>query len=280
MTRSTQLRLCDAIWAVEDRPLDLNHESHHRVVLLPIRPSQGFVVSIDHPKVYINDTSFRPVSKPEAGYAKTTRPMTVKALGYVPRFAMMKTLHVMATSSDCVFAAACWAATSASFWLYASSSRSCLSLQKLDMPAQRRKCVDIPSLVRLAINVAIEAGLRLKPLGAFDAVVLAKPGQVLSSLGVLPLCQMSGRQQVCLDLVNVADKSLSMRLSSTFDPCDAHRVFLRVLVIVRLLPTPMVKMNGLVQGSVAGPWVRCCCSVQFRFERSCHGFGGPEKFWR
>jgi hypothetical protein len=65
---------------------------------------------------------------------------------------------------------------------------------------------DRPPLVRLALPVHDKTGLRLKPLGALNAVVPAEAGQVLSSLGLLVLLKVPGRQEVGLDLVDVAGR--------------------------------------------------------------------------
>ena len=65
----------------------------------------------------------------------------------------------------------------------------------------------MPSLVRLALDVVIEANLRLKPLGTLYAVISAQPRQIFRSLGILPLCQMPGRLEICLDLVDVPIRS-------------------------------------------------------------------------
>jgi hypothetical protein len=57
-----------------------------------------------------------------------------------------------------------------------------------------------------------ETALRLEPLGAFDAIVPAEPGQILSSLGVLPLLEVLGRLQVGCDLVEVpGQRSVAVR---------------------------------------------------------------------
>lgn len=50
-----------------------------------------------------------------------------------------------------------------------------------------------------------EAGVRLEPLGAFRAVMLAQAGQVLGSLGLLEQFKVPRRQKVFLDLVDVSE---------------------------------------------------------------------------
>lgn len=49
-----------------------------------------------------------------------------------------------------------------------------------------------------------QARVRLKPLGTLDAVVAAQAGQVLGGFRLLVKLQMPGRQEVGLDLVDVA----------------------------------------------------------------------------
>jgi hypothetical protein len=58
--------------------------------------------------------------------------------------------------------------------------------------------------VRLALSVHDQTSLGLEPLGALDAVVPAESGQILGGLGLLVLLQVPGRQEVGLDLVDVA----------------------------------------------------------------------------
>lgn len=45
--------------------------------------------------------------------------------------------------------------------------------------------------------------LRIKPFGAFDAVVAAEVGEVFDGLGVLPLREVLGGEEVGLDLIDV-----------------------------------------------------------------------------
>ncbi len=65
--------------------------------------------------------------------------------------------------------------------------------------------------MRLALPVKNQARLRLEPLGALNAVVAAQPRQVLGGLGLLEQLQVPGRQEVGLDLVDVAGRGVSQQ---------------------------------------------------------------------
>jgi hypothetical protein len=71
--------------------------------------------------------------------------------------------------------------------------------------------MSLPSLVRLALGVHLEAMLRLEPSRALGAVVPAEAGQILSSLGLLEQLQVAGRGDVGLDLVNVPGDKVNSR---------------------------------------------------------------------
>lgn len=61
-----------------------------------------------------------------------------------------------------------------------------------------------PPLVRLSLPVKNQTRVGLEPLGTFNAVIAAKTGQVLGRLGLLVQLEMPGRQEIGLDLINVA----------------------------------------------------------------------------
>lgn len=69
------------------------------------------------------------------------------------------------------------------------------------------KIHDIPPLVVFALGVCLQVVFALKPLGAFDTVVLPKTREVLCILGGLVLCQMARRIDVGADLIVVPGDS-------------------------------------------------------------------------
>lgn len=79
---------------------------------------------------------------------------------------------------------------------------------------------NVPALVRLRLDVALQAVFRLEPLGALDAVVLSEAGQVLGVLELLELLQVLGGLEVGLDLVEVA--RLAPRLGDCALRKDTH----------------------------------------------------------
>lgn len=79
--------------------------------------------------------------------------------------------------------------------------------------------------MRLALPVTDEVGLCVEPLRAFDAIVLAEGGQILSRLGLFVLTEMLGRQEVCLDLVEIP--GLPSRFGNRPMSSDTHCEFLQ-----------------------------------------------------
>ncbi len=98
--------------------------------------------------------------------------------------------------------------------------------------------------MRLALRVHQQTRVRLEPLGALGAVVAAQAGQVLGGLGLLEQLQVAGGLEVGLDLVDVAGGMSVERGRWGYGLCRwvaAHRVRLRVFVLVRFAKMPMVE---------------------------------------
>ena len=74
--------------------------------------------------------------------------------------------------------------------------------------------------MRLATTVNNETRLRLKPFGAFYAVVSSQAGKILSCLGILVFLQMSWRQNIRLDLVDIPETNVSLSHNSCRVPED------------------------------------------------------------
>lgn len=83
-----------------------------------------------------------------------------------------------------------------------------------------------------------------KPLGTFGAVVTAESGKVLCGLGLLPKFEMSRREEIGFDLIDVSICWVSMRVFHEVIsmPGKANLVLRLVLVMVRWLVTPIVKI--------------------------------------
>lgn len=105
--------------------------------------------------------------------------------------------------------------------------------------------MSLPSLVRLALGVHLEAMLRLEPSRTLGAVVSAEAGQVLSSFGLLEQLQVTGRGDVGLDLVDVPDGKVNSSSEMEIGSDNTHRMYRRVLVLVRFAKMPILKIGGV-----------------------------------
>jgi hypothetical protein len=83
--------------------------------------------------------------------------------------------------------------------------------QQVANPAHRGRAVmqrdmepNAPALMRLAATMRDDAGLRLEPFGALDAVIAAEIGKILYRFGVFELGKVLRREQIGLYLIDVS----------------------------------------------------------------------------
>jgi hypothetical protein len=62
----------------------------------------------------------------------------------------------------------------------------------------------LPSLVGASLAVGNHTVLALKPLCTFDAVEKPQTGEILSCFGALVLLEVSGRPEICRNLIQVS----------------------------------------------------------------------------
>lgn len=105
----------------------------------------------------------------------------------------------------------------------------------------RWQCCNIPSLMRLSTSMCPQRGACVKPFCTLYTVVSAEVGKVLGRFDIFESSEMLGRGQVSFYLIEIPVNQLENRSLCTARA--AYLVFLRVLVTVLLLATPILDVS-------------------------------------